>query len=134
MRKEVIGNHELYMGDCLEILPTLGEVDGVVSDPSYGMNYVSGWRKEKYDKIENDNSTKVTLKIIDWAIQNVIYSTYVFGRWENVKEYPKPKSIITWVKNNHGSGDLKHEHARQSELIFFYPGPCHSWGGRGQRI
>jgi len=38
MRKEVIGNHELYMGDCLEILPTLGGVDGVVTDPPYSIN------------------------------------------------------------------------------------------------
>jgi len=35
MRKEVIGNHELYLGDCLEILPTLGMVDVVIADPPY---------------------------------------------------------------------------------------------------
>lgn len=28
----------LYQGDCIEILPTLGAVDAVVSDPPYGMN------------------------------------------------------------------------------------------------
>lgn len=27
----------LYLGDCREILPTLGKVDAVVSDPPYGM-------------------------------------------------------------------------------------------------
>ena len=33
----VIGNATLYCGDCLEILPTLGKVDAVVTDPPYGL-------------------------------------------------------------------------------------------------
>ena len=37
-RKEVIGDCELYLGDCLEVMPTLGKVDAVVTDPPYGMN------------------------------------------------------------------------------------------------
>lgn len=35
MRKEVIGNATLYLGDCLEILPTLEKVDAVITDPPY---------------------------------------------------------------------------------------------------
>ena len=38
MRKEVIGNAILYLGDCLEILPTLRKVDAVITDPPYGIN------------------------------------------------------------------------------------------------
>ena len=34
-RKEVIGNATLYLGDCLEILPTLDKVDSVITDPPY---------------------------------------------------------------------------------------------------
>ena len=41
MRKEVIGNHQLYMGDCLEILPTLGAVDAVIVDPVWPNNSVA---------------------------------------------------------------------------------------------
>lgn len=37
MRKEIIGNCELYLSDCLEILPTLGKVDALVTDPPYGI-------------------------------------------------------------------------------------------------
>jgi site-specific DNA-methyltransferase (adenine-specific)/modification methylase len=33
-----IGPHTLYRGDCLEVLPTLGKVDAVVTDPPYGVN------------------------------------------------------------------------------------------------
>lgn len=34
-RKEVIGDCTLYLGDCLEVLPFLGPVDAVVTDPPY---------------------------------------------------------------------------------------------------
>lgn len=37
-RVEKIGAATLYLGDCLEILPTLGKVDAVVTDPPYGIN------------------------------------------------------------------------------------------------
>lgn len=42
MRKEVIGNATLYLGDCLEILPKLPKVDAVITDPPYGIGYKSG--------------------------------------------------------------------------------------------
>lgn len=35
MRKEVIGNATLYLGDCLEILPTLSRAEAVITDPPY---------------------------------------------------------------------------------------------------
>ena len=35
----VIGNATLYLGDCLEILPALGKVDCVITDPPYGQAY-----------------------------------------------------------------------------------------------
>jgi DNA modification methylase len=39
MRVETIGDATLYLGDCIEILPTLGPVDAVVTDPQYGMDW-----------------------------------------------------------------------------------------------
>ena len=42
VRKEHIGDATLYLGDCLEILPTLGKVDAVVTDPPYS----SGARRD----------------------------------------------------------------------------------------
>ncbi len=32
----------LHLGDCREILPTLGKVDAVVSDPPYGISFAHG--------------------------------------------------------------------------------------------
>lgn len=37
MRKEIIGNCTLYLGDCKEVMATLDKVDAVVTDPPYGM-------------------------------------------------------------------------------------------------
>jgi len=33
----IIGDAELWLGDCLDILPTLGKVDAVITDPPYGI-------------------------------------------------------------------------------------------------
>jgi len=41
----VIGNATLYLGDCLEILPTLGDVDALITDPPYGI----GFKYESHD-------------------------------------------------------------------------------------
>ena len=37
MKEERIGPHRLILGDCLEVMPTLGQVDAVVTDPPYGI-------------------------------------------------------------------------------------------------
>ena len=42
MRIEHIGDATLYLGDCLEILPTLDKVDAVVTDPPYGIGFKYG--------------------------------------------------------------------------------------------
>jgi DNA modification methylase len=35
--KVEIGNATLYLGDCMDILPTLAKVDAVITDPPYGI-------------------------------------------------------------------------------------------------
>lgn len=123
-RKEIIGGCELYLGDCLEVMPLIGEVDAVVTDPPYGMNFQSNHRKEKHKKINNDNS----IYLLQWACNlNISHSKYIFCRWENIADIPKPKSCITWVKNNHSMGDLEHEHGRQTEICVFYNGVNNFW-------
>lgn len=42
-RKEIIGNCTLYLGDCLEVMPSLGSVDAVVTDPPYGIKQDKGF-------------------------------------------------------------------------------------------
>jgi DNA modification methylase len=49
-RVEHIGeNVTLYLGDCREILPTLGKVDAVVTDPPYGISRDRGMGGGGYD-------------------------------------------------------------------------------------
>ncbi len=123
----IIGNATLYLGDCMDILPTLPKVDTVITDPPYGMLFQSNYRIEKHLKIANDESAGLACAVIQWAINNSTHSVYAFGRWDNLVSYPKPKSLITWVKNNWSMGDLNHEHARQTEVAFFYSGDNHSF-------
>lgn len=44
MKPVIIGDATLYCGDCMDILPTLGKVDAVISDPPYGMNLETWYR------------------------------------------------------------------------------------------
>lgn len=50
MEKVVIGDCELYCGDCLEVLPQLeqGAADAVITDPPYGIGY------GKYESHDDD--------------------------------------------------------------------------------
>ena len=69
MKIETIGNATLYLGDCLEILPTLPKVDAVITDPPYGIGYdkqqtdmavagrvSNGGYWKKYDSTDWDSS------------------------------------------------------------------------------
>ena len=37
MKPVIIGDATLYLGDCMDILPTLDKVDAVITDPPYGL-------------------------------------------------------------------------------------------------
>jgi len=123
--KEIIGNATLYLGDAREIVPSLGGgLDSVVSDPPYGMAFQSNYREVQHAAIANDHNEELLL----WACGlRPRHSSYLFCRWDNLQSVPKPKSCVTWVKNNWSMGDLEHEHARQTEIALFYPGPEHDF-------
>lgn len=122
MKREVLAEGvEIWCGDCRQIVDGL-DYDSVATDPPYGMAFVSNHRAVKYDAIANDDA--------DWPLEFAInlparHSKYVFARWDDLQRVPKPKSCVTWVKNNWSMGDLEHEHGRQTEVALFYPGPEH---------
>lgn len=39
VREERIGGQRLILGDCLQVMPTLGRFDAVVTDPPYGIDF-----------------------------------------------------------------------------------------------
>lgn len=53
-RVERIGQATLYLGDCRDVLPTLGKVDAVVTDPPYGIGASTGVGKYGVQKWGGD--------------------------------------------------------------------------------
>lgn len=115
----------IFLGDCREILPQIDRVDLVLTDPPYGMNFQSNHRAVKHLKIQGDKELPVEL--IELAIAKASAAAYVFCRWDNLSDMPKPKSVLAWVKNNWSMGDLEHEHGRQWEACCFYPKENHKF-------
>ena len=109
----------IYHGDCREILPEMGDVDIVVTDPPYGIEFRSNYRKVMYEQIVGDGELPVDLVWL--ALSKATRAAYVFCRWDQLQQMPRPKSVIAWVKNNWSMGDLRHEHGRQWEACCFYP-------------
>ncbi len=125
-----LGEHVLVCGDCRDPNAIRAATSGapigtVITDPPYGMAFRSNYRDVKHDAIAGDGDSSLLLHAC--GIE-ATHSKYIWCRWDNVGEVPKPKSLITWVKNNWSMGDLEHEHGRQTEVALFYPGPDHEWG------
>ena len=131
-RVETIGDATLYLGDCYDVIKHLHRGDTIITDPPYGMDFRSNYRQVKHDAISNDSCGEA----LRWACGlEMPHSKYIFCRWDNLLELPKPKSVVTWVKNNWSMGDLEHEHARQTECILFWPGLKHRFpAGRPQDV
>jgi len=121
MRVETFEGITLYNADCRDVIPIV-EYSTIITDPPYGMAFRSNHRGTKHAAIANDGD----VGMLQWtcALPSK-HSKYIFCRWDNLPDVPKPKSLITWVKNNWSMGDLKHEHGRQTEVALFYPGEDH---------
>lgn len=98
MRIERIGECELYLGDCQEILPTLNNVSAVVTDPPYGINASHGiGRSDRIrvgrDASDWDKSPADIGKLIDLNVPTVIWGGNYFG-------LPASRGFLIWHKNN----------------------------------
>lgn len=121
---------KLYLGNCLDILPELGQADIILTDPPYGMGYHSGRYKydNPYKKIVGDD--KFPSELIPIFKEKARKAVFCFCRWDNLHEVEKPTSFIVWVKNNWSAGDLKNECGRMWEGILFYPLEKHDFKKR----
>jgi len=122
VKEERIGGQRLILGNCLEVMPLLDTFDSVVTDPPYGMSFQSNYRIESHAVIQNDSDAKM-LRFAAAILAH--HSKYIWMRWDNLPDVPMPRSLITWVKNNHSMGDLEHEHGRKTEVCAFYKGNSH---------
>jgi len=100
-RKEVIGDCTLYLGDCLEILPTLEKVDAVITDPQYGVgiDYANGTNDDEF----HVNSVSIPAVQMANATRKALT--------------PGIKNMWLWPRPNHVGS-------------FYYPAGagCNSWG------
>ena len=92
VRKETIGDATLYLGDCRDILPTLGKVDAVVTDPPYGIAYstkgLQSAGAQQFKPIEGDETELSFDHIFGLACPKIIFGANNFphqlphrGRW-----------------------------------------------------
>ena len=121
---------EIYNENCIEGMQRMpaDSVDLVVTDPPYGIEYRSGWRREKYGTIIGDNG----LQFLDETcreferVMKPNTAVYMFCSWHRIDEfkqtferYFKLKNILIWVKNAHGSGDLRGSYSPKYEMVLF---------------
>lgn len=113
-RVEQIGDCTLYLGDCREILPTVGRVDAVVTDPPYGINHTSShgatWARTK---IAGDNDTSLRDLVLA-PFPNVA----AFGTWKT-PPIADCKGCLVFDKGPaFGMGDLSFPWKGSWELIY----------------
>lgn len=138
-RVEHIGDATLYLGDCLEILPTLPKVDAVITDPPYGMSYISSWRKDgPTEMLAGDDAAPVESvalmaeKLVDTG------ALYLATRFDCAAPWNAAirgaglqlKTPIYWDKGNHTSGDLEGDFGAQIEIFLFAHKGRHKLRGR----
>ena len=94
MNQMTIGNATLYCGDCMDILPTLGKVDAVITDPPYGIGYLASQPNAvKRKRIANDESP-IDLSSILRADGGVL----VFGANNFPEQLPHRGRWLCWDK------------------------------------
>lgn len=100
-RVEHIGRATLYLGDCRDVLPTLGKVDAVVTDPPYGLGTkMQGgtWGakegfKEMLDWDAEAPTVETLLAIADKAPFAVMWGGNYYG-------LPPSRCWLVWDKAN----------------------------------
>lgn len=103
-RKEQIGDCTLYLGDCMEVMPTLGKVDAVVTDPPYGilspanLNKGSGGGKLKHRTLNRVSTAWDTAPSLA-ALRDVIKQGRDAIVWGGNYFYLPPcRGLLIWDK------------------------------------
>jgi DNA modification methylase len=99
-RVEIIGDCTLYLGDCLDLLPAVGEgAEAMLTDPPYGIGDImvsSGRFAGLCKKMGGDNGWD-RQPPPNWVFQND-YPTIAFGG--NYLGLPPSRGWLAWVKSN----------------------------------
>jgi len=97
MRVETIGDATLYLGDCRDILPTLGKVDAVVTDPPYGIGYAASpvvgrnRASKRYTKLDWDESAPDLSQVLVSGVDAIVWGGNYFP-------LPPTRCWLVWHK------------------------------------
>lgn len=94
MRVETIGRATLYCGDCREVLPTLGKVDAVVTDPPYGIGIAANPVRQAHAKLDWDAAPptpELMAEIVASGEKAIIWGGNYFG-------LPPAQCFFVWDK------------------------------------
>lgn len=96
MNPVIIGDATLYLGDCMDILPTLDKVDAVITDPPFGIgNFIQqtgNLRGEKVHWNESGPSDEFFALLKEKSTHRVIWGANYFNCFEGA-------GGLVWVKN-----------------------------------
>ncbi len=94
--KVIIGDATLYLGDCMDILPTLDKVDAVITDPPYGIGFAAqpttGQRKAGMKAMEWDNEIAIDID----SCRNLGKVQIIWGG--NYYKLPTSRCWLSWFK------------------------------------
>ena len=96
MNPVIIGDATLYLGDCMDILPTLDKVDAVITDPPFGVgNFVQitgNVRGEAVTWNESGPSADFFQILKEKSTHRIIWGANYFNCFEGA-------GGLVWVKN-----------------------------------
>ena len=95
VREERIGDCVLYQGDCLAIMPTLGRVDAVVTDPPYGLasRLQGGTWGKKFDGSDYDWDARPPAANLFGAVPSIVWGGNYIG-------LPASRCWLVWYKRD----------------------------------
>jgi len=88
----------LICGDCREILPTLGKVDAVVTDPPYGIG-INKSNRLSVSRGHGGESWDDEAADMSWLVPMSVPSIVWGG---NYFDFPPTRAPLVWDKNNAG--------------------------------
>lgn len=101
MREEIIGSARLILGDCREVLPALGTVDAVVTDPPYGIGITKSHRLATSRGMGGGTwDDKPVDDDLMAAIMAVGKAHIIWGG--NYYKLPATRCVLVWDKINDG--------------------------------
>lgn len=134
------GGFVLYHGDCLDVLPTLGGIDCVLTDPPFGARRPSAWRSagERFQEIVGNESVDARWAPLALEAANDGACLYSFCTWDTLGEWRtkitdsgwRVRSCLVWDKGIHGLADLQTCWAPRHEMILFAAKGRHELSGK----